>query len=290
MSDDRLHALKNALYHDSAMTRRNAVMQIAEVGTLEAVPPLVDTLADPAPDVRAAAAEALATLALTHPVDVLPLTKLLADSSDRVREAATHALIAIGVGAVDELLHVLADDSNSTVRGAAADVLGEIGDDRTIDPLKAAYSGDPSNWVRSRARLALAKFGLSLPESTVQNPGRAVPIRTERILRAGGAINPPEDPIDLIRKQTTVQWPSLNDRPPVGEGSMLDQARAVYEPPQPPPAPQPSTPAGPTAADIRTMLDQLDVRLATGEITEATYERLVARWEARLREMENDEA
>lgn len=37
-----------------------------------------------------------------------------------------------------------------------------------------------------------------------------------------------------------------------------------------------------TRAEIQTLLDKLDVRLADGEISEATYKTLTAKWQARL--------
>lgn len=52
------------------------------------------------------------------------------------------------------------------------------------------------------------------------------------------------------------------------------------------PAQQPAAPAAPavpqTAAEIQATLDNLDVRLAAGEISEATYNKLYAKWEAKL--------
>jgi len=49
---------------------------------------------------------------------------------------------------------------------------------------------------------------------------------------------------------------------------------------------QDTTPASPqTAAEIRSLLDNLDMRLANGEISEAAYGRLYEKWEARLKEM-----
>ena len=54
-------------------------------------------------------------------------------------------------------------------------------------------------------------------------------------------------------------------------------------------AQQPAAPAAPavpkTAADIQATLDNLDVRLAAGEVSEETYNKLYAKWEARLKEM-----
>jgi membrane protease subunit (stomatin/prohibitin family) len=50
---------------------------------------------------------------------------------------------------------------------------------------------------------------------------------------------------------------------------------------------QPATPAAPaapkTAAEIQATLDNLDMRLAAGEISEETYNKLYAKWEARLK-------
>jgi membrane protease subunit (stomatin/prohibitin family) len=46
------------------------------------------------------------------------------------------------------------------------------------------------------------------------------------------------------------------------------------------------TPATPqTAAEIQAMIDNLDTRFANGEMSEVTYNRLVAKWEARLKEL-----
>ncbi len=52
-------------------------------------------------------------------------------------------------------------------------------------------------------------------------------------------------------------------------------------------APANAAPAVPKTADeIRAYLDQLDMKLANGEMTEATYQKMYDKWEARLKEME----
>jgi len=55
------------------------------------------------------------------------------------------------------------------------------------------------------------------------------------------------------------------------------------------PGGQPAQPAAPvvpkTAAEIQATLDNLDMRLAAGEISEATYNKLYAKWEARLKDL-----
>jgi len=52
---------------------------------------------------------------------------------------------------------------------------------------------------------------------------------------------------------------------------------------QPPASSAPAVPQ--TVEEIRAYLDQLDMKLASGEITESTYEKLYSKWEARLKEL-----
>jgi hypothetical protein len=68
---------------------------------------------------------------------------------------------------------------------------------------------------------------------------------------------------------------------------MMTQATQQPSPQQQQQAPPaPSAPAVPqTAEEIQTTLDNLDMRLAAGEISEKTYDRLYAKWEARLEEL-----
>lgn len=51
------------------------------------------------------------------------------------------------------------------------------------------------------------------------------------------------------------------------------------------PAAAPATATPSTPAEIRALLDNLDARLAAGEISEALYTRLVEKWEKRLQEL-----
>jgi membrane protease subunit (stomatin/prohibitin family) len=53
---------------------------------------------------------------------------------------------------------------------------------------------------------------------------------------------------------------------------------------QQPAAAAPAVPQ--TKEEIRAYLDQLDMKLASGEISESSYEKLSAKWEARLKELE----
>ncbi len=72
-----------------------------------------------------------------------------------------------------------------------------------------------------------------------------------------------------------------------GLGGMIAQAMSgAQQPQQPVQSPQAAAPTTPTTkAEIQTMLDNLDMRLANGEISESIYEKLTAKWQKRLDEM-----
>jgi len=70
----------------------------------------------------------------------------------------------------------------------------------------------------------------------------------------------------------------------------MQQATAPKQAPAAPaeaaPAAAAAPPANPqTPAEVQTLLDQLDTRLANGEISESTYNRLYAKWEQKLKDL-----
>jgi membrane protease subunit (stomatin/prohibitin family) len=70
---------------------------------------------------------------------------------------------------------------------------------------------------------------------------------------------------------------------------MLKNQAAQNAPAAPAPAPTPATPAvaaPQSKAEIQAMLDSLDLKLASGEINQATYDKLTAKWEERLKGMQ----
>lgn len=70
-----------------------------------------------------------------------------------------------------------------------------------------------------------------------------------------------------------------------GMGAIITQAIAGATQPQRQPAAS-AAPANPTtAAEVQALLDNLDMRLASGDITEATYNSLTAKWQKKLDEM-----
>ena len=61
------------------------------------------------------------------------------------------------------------DDRNSSVRGAAAMALGNLGDVRAVSHLERVVGGDASSHARNQARLALQKLGV-VPATEALNP------------------------------------------------------------------------------------------------------------------------
>jgi len=77
-----------------------------------------------------------------------------------------------------------------------------------------------------------------------------------------------------------------------GMGMAMAQmmSQAMQQPQQPQqPTSQPAAPKTPqTAEEVQAMLDNLDLRLAAGEISEDVYSKLYAKWEARLKELKGE--
>jgi len=74
----------------------------------------------------------------------------------------------------------------------------------------------------------------------------------------------------------------------IGMGATMAQmlTQSMQQPAQKPAAAAPAAAAAPkTVEEVRAALDNLDMRLAAGEISEDTYKKLYAKWEARLKEL-----
>jgi HEAT repeat protein len=114
---------------------------------------LEDALGDPAPEVRANAASALARIGGEASVPAL-LAALERETDAEVCDALIHALGATrDLRATDGLIAALAD-TVPQLRESAAQMLGELGDERAVDPLIAA-TRDPDHEVRLTAVWAL---------------------------------------------------------------------------------------------------------------------------------------
>lgn len=252
-------ALTLALEDTSSSVKAAAALALSQLNDVRVAEPLVDVLADRNVDVRIAAARALAMLAQSYDsVPLEPIITLLADPEDTVREVAAGIMRDKGAAAYDRLIDAL-DNPNSTIRGAAATLLGELEDERARKALQNAAYDDDSSWVRSRAEWALDQL-----------PPPPLP----RVKREPVTPDPPRNPIDIVRANTPQHWPGFSDA-------------AGKTTPQPQSSPPTSTPDEMNAAKIQQMLDALDVRLINGEISQETYEKLAARWQERLNNLKS---
>lgn len=153
MGPSAVEPLIDALEHDAAYARRMAAKALGEIGDHRAFDPLIDILNDKDEAVRDAAAEALAKMGTPAIRQLVRVSARREDVSDRIG-SVLQKLGRPAVGALTELL----GDGDSTVRGAAAEALGQLGDRLAVEPLIAVLSDD--EWyVRSRAAQALGRLG-----------------------------------------------------------------------------------------------------------------------------------
>lgn len=244
-----VQALTFALEDEHSAVRAAAAAALGKIGDAAGVNALTAALKDTSPEVRQQVIVALSAIDAAQTEAFVPL---LADPEDGVRTAARTAILAQGDAALPALVEALRSP-NSTVRGAAAELLGTLKDERARAALDYTAKEDKSEWVKGRAKWALGQ----LPP----------PLFTPPQIKRGVAPPPPSDTLKRLREQA----PEL---------PTLQRLRGEAPPPAAPPAPPAEEPQ--TVEAIQALLDQLDVRLAKGEISEATYQRLVERWEARL--------
>lgn len=91
---------------------------------------------------------------------------------------------------------------------------------------------------------------------------------------------------DAARNEGGVAGAGIGLGAGMGLGQMMANSFQQNQQSQQPQQQSQQAPATPqTPEQIQTMLDNLDMRLANGEISEAAYERLYAKWQQRLDEM-----
>lgn len=154
---DSVEGLISALENRANEVRQLAVQTLVEIGDLRAVEPLLRSLNDWDPVVRATVVHGLAKL--WKPA-VEPLTGLLKDWNHQVRSAAAQVLGQIGDrSAVPLLVHALGD-KEAEVRGSAAEALSKIGGEETARYVVTALDAEDPR-TREAAHHALLKMGRS---------------------------------------------------------------------------------------------------------------------------------
>lgn len=133
--------------------RGRAALKLGETGRGSAVEALRSALADPAGEVRDAAAVALARLGQGESAQFVEAMK---DPDEGVRASAAHSLGLIGRDGLEVLKRALASDAAVSARAEAAFALGSFSDPASAELLAKALA-DKSGRVRLSAARALAR-------------------------------------------------------------------------------------------------------------------------------------
>jgi HEAT repeat protein len=158
MGDDALPIVRGLLSSPDVDSRWWATRTIGQIDSAEAVAALADQCADLDPDVRACAVFALGTYREWAAEAVPILIEKLADPSVYVGQMAADSLARIGPPATPTLIKALQDGS-TTVRGRAARALAQLADKSSIPALIASLE-DESPIVEYYADIALQKMGV----------------------------------------------------------------------------------------------------------------------------------
>lgn len=129
-------------------------MGLLEMKADESIDPLISALSSRKKNIRLNAAKLLGVLNNPKAIDSLILT--LRDSNKLVRREASTSLSRLGAEAVDPLIAIL-NDEDWRVRGAAAWALGNLNDEKAIEPLEELLE-DESAFVSSGAKNAIANI------------------------------------------------------------------------------------------------------------------------------------
>jgi HEAT repeat protein len=144
-----------ALQHGDVAARRNAAKALGMISAIDSIEPLMKALDDPAREVRAAAAVALARY--HHPLAAQTIIDYLPKAKPRVRPALIYALAGIDdLIAVRELVR-LGTTRDPNMRAAVAYALGKLRDRRALTTLLAMLH-DEDAAVRANAAHALGNY------------------------------------------------------------------------------------------------------------------------------------
>ena len=187
LEKENIGGLLKALEYKDEKVRRDAAAALGKLKDIFAVTPLINALKDETWGVRKNAAEALGNIGSMKAVR--PLLELLRDEDSDVRNTALEALsktglpddpeiriqfaiaredwkmaVNIGEPAVAPLISLLKEGTKEVRKGSAT-ALGEIRDDRAIDPLVELLKSDSDSQVRKAAAIAISGFDREFDEN-----------------------------------------------------------------------------------------------------------------------------
>ena len=148
--------LISSLKDSRPSVRQLAASALGDIGSKEAVAPLIDLVNTDQSGARAEAIEALGKIG--DPQAVTPILGVLRTGSVAVRKRAIGALGRFNDPRSIEALTTALSDQNEEVRQAAAVGLGDIGDERVVARLERLADNDSSSDVRTAAVQAIERI------------------------------------------------------------------------------------------------------------------------------------
>ena len=143
--------LINSLNDTDEFSTIQSLSMLVEIGD-DAVDELINGLSNSDKNIRKNCAKALGEI--SNPKSIDALIKSLSDDNKWVRRESSSALSRMGSEAVEPLIQCL-DDVDWRVKGAAAWALGNLKDERAIEPLFRLLNEDNNGFVKQGALSSL---------------------------------------------------------------------------------------------------------------------------------------
>jgi HEAT repeat protein len=137
--------------------RRIAAKAMAEIVNDPPADKMIALIKDPDPDVRNYATIALGKIKSEGAVSML-VKEMRDDKDAQVRSSAGNALEAIGAPSVEPLISLLKSTNDMELIIRVAQILGNIGDKRAVEPMESAYKREKRDMVKNEIAKALNKI------------------------------------------------------------------------------------------------------------------------------------
>lgn len=171
----------------NSKVRKLAAKALANQEGALAVGPLIEALDDRDPDVRYHALDSLGEVGTPEAVE--PIVELLLDESEdmELRISATDALEEIGDPSIATHIKDISGISKSSVRGAILFTFGELGIDEMLPKLEEIASNpDATGYERKMALVSIGKIGntssIEVLESTIDGANDDLRVRSVQAL------------------------------------------------------------------------------------------------------------
>ncbi|HKP85424.1 MAG TPA: HEAT repeat domain-containing protein [Blastocatellia bacterium] len=151
-----LTGLIGSLRDNRPYVRQLAAEALGDIGSKEAVAPLVELIAADQSGARAEAIEALGKIG--DPAAIGPILSAMRSGSVAVRKKGVGALARFRDSRAVDALTAALSDKNEEVRQSAAAGLGDIGDARVVEQLERVADNDSSGDVRTAAVQAIERI------------------------------------------------------------------------------------------------------------------------------------